>query len=659
MSKGHQTYAVGLRRAVLIGVLAGLLICLNAAPARADEVPRLCDLADHEISLIYVEQGALGAYDSCLALLDTLLARDRSTLEQRPWMVPSYLEARKSIAYVLTLPPEAQAALAEVDSLYYPAWDAWTGGRFVEGLELVQRQMEVRRRYLDENTIIIAQSYMEIGRFFDSLGDHSEAERAILKGLEIYSNVLGRDHPETAPALSSLGTLYADRGDFERAEPYLRENLAVIQAGYPEASNQHNHALVRLGLLYFHMGDFIRAESLLREALASNQRRYGRLHWLSATLMHNLGLLRARQGDHASAIPLLADALELRLQIIGEDHPHTIQTMNTLGMCYRNVGLAEDAEPLLRRSPALSLAAPGERASTATDLHNLAIFLANEREYAEAESLSEAAISLSRRIQGDSHPDLATLLVPRAFISMAQERWDEAEAVCQEAIEVTERAVGMRHHLSSRALTALAVCRLGQERYASAESLLVDSAEIFESVRLRAAQGFRRATFQMTPHLLLAECQLRQGRMDDVWVSAERAQGRVLADLLAVERESFARHPQAATRDSLLDLLHEQEALVAAVRADAPEAVPFRPNELDRAEADLVATEMALAKLEHEMRGENAAGTTLSPNLKDIQRSLPERGALLGWIYLKMANREFSAWAYLIGCVPRNRDSVS
>ena len=637
------------RRAV-IGAVVLIMVCFWAAgsPGGADEEPTLADLADYEIGYILTSLSAVGDYDSCLALYDTLLARDHSTFRSMPWQVPVYLVAQKTLAYILTLSPEAQADLARADTLYYPQWFAWTGGRFAEGLEMARQQMALRRRYLGEKTLEIAQSHMEIGKFLASLGNHAEAVDHCCRARDIYSSILGRDHPHTAGALASLGSLYADRGDFDEAEPLLRENLAIVRASYPEAHRENNHAVVRLAILYHHMGDLNRAESLMRDALVWNLRRYGRLHWMTATLHHNLGSVHAKQGDYGTAIPLLEEALDLRLELLGEDHPHVFQTMSTLGMALRNQGRLAEAEPLLRRALALSEAAPGETYSTTHDLTNLAAVLASKREFAEAESLSREAIDLARRTKGDSHPDLASLLMPGGSILMAQDRWDEAEAYLLEAVGVAERAVGVQHPLTCRTLSMLASCRLGQGRVASAESLLVESAQVFEFARLDAGEGYRRATFQNSPHALLALARLRQGRMGEAWVSAERAQGRALADLLLSGNQEPASPGDRATLDSLRAVLHEREIQVVAVRSTDPEPTRYRPNELDRAQAALSEAELAVARLERSMRQSRGLEFADSLDLEQIQGALPNRGAIVGWLHLRIADRDFSAWAYVI-----------
>ena len=66
-----------------------------------------------------------------------------------------------------------------------------------------------------------------IGDTYRSLGEYTKAELQLRRALEIHSEVLGPEHPDTLASMSDLALVLLYRGKLDEAEPLLRQVLEV------------------------------------------------------------------------------------------------------------------------------------------------------------------------------------------------------------------------------------------------------------------------------------------------------------------------------------------------------------------------------------------------------------------------------------------------
>ncbi len=81
----------------------------------------------------------------------------------------------------------------------------------------------------------------------------------------------------------------------------------------------------------------------------------------------------------------------------------------------------------------------------ASSLNNLALLYSSQGRYTEAEPLYQEALSLSKKLLGQDHPDVATSLNNLALLYSSQGRYTEAEPLYQEAIAIATNTLGENH----------------------------------------------------------------------------------------------------------------------------------------------------------------------------------------------------------------------
>jgi hypothetical protein len=102
-------------------------------------------------------------------------------------------------------------------------------------------------------------------------------------------------------------------------------------------------------------------------------------------------------------------------------------------------------------------------------LNQVAYYLFDRGQYAEAESLCKQALEIRRAALGERHPGYAASLDNLAGLFRETGRYAEAEPLCKQALEIRRAALGERHPDYAASLDGLAMLYRAMGRYAEAQ----------------------------------------------------------------------------------------------------------------------------------------------------------------------------------------------
>ena len=108
---------------------------------------------------------------------------------------------------------------------------------------------------------------------------------------------------------------------------------------------------------------------------------------------------------------------------------------------------------------------------TAICYNNLALNLYNQDNYRDAETMQRREVAITRKVQGEEHPDLATRLRNLAVILNAQAKYAEADPLTRQALAIRRKALGDEHPTTIRTYGDLAHILNRQARYKEAEPI--------------------------------------------------------------------------------------------------------------------------------------------------------------------------------------------
>jgi tetratricopeptide (TPR) repeat protein len=104
-------------------------------------------------------------------------------------------------------------------------------------------------------------------------------------------------------------------------------------------------------------------------------------------------------------------------------------------------------------------------------LNQAAVYLYNQAQYQQAESLYQCALAIREQTLGPNHPHIASTLNDLAALFSAQGEYEQAELLYQRALAIREQALGSNHLETAVSLNDLAILYSAQGKYAEAEPL--------------------------------------------------------------------------------------------------------------------------------------------------------------------------------------------
>ncbi|ACK65282.1 TPR repeat-containing protein [Rippkaea orientalis PCC 8801] len=198
------------------------------------------------------------------------------------------------------------------------------------------------------------------------------------------------------------------------------------------------------------------------------------------TLYSQLGALYAnhvqsgkatdRDNELILAEEYLKKAIALQTQFKRENSL-PVSLTNLAGL-YSFQGRYKEAEPLYQQVLSMTQKLLGiEHPDVATSLNNLAGLYESQGRYEAAEPLYQQALSLYQKLLGSEHPSVATSLNNLAYLYQSQGRYKEAEPLYQQALSLYQKLLGSEHPDVATSLNNLARLYYFQGRYEEAEPL--------------------------------------------------------------------------------------------------------------------------------------------------------------------------------------------
>lgn len=200
---------------------------------------------------------------------------------------------------------------------------------------------------------------------------------------------------------------------------------------------------------YLGLGDWLSADAQVREALAV----YEQGHLADDELLAQTLLLAAQvhheagKGDEALAAGLRAIETERRLHA-GGPHTHVGFALHVHAVSLREAGHMKEAEAFHREGIAIErelAAKTGKDEDLADALNQLAVTLAYEGRYSEAEPLYREALKLDLAAFGPKHPEIATDYHHLAWLENERDNPKAAKALLAKALEIRVATLGADH----------------------------------------------------------------------------------------------------------------------------------------------------------------------------------------------------------------------
>jgi tetratricopeptide (TPR) repeat protein len=243
------------------------------------------------------------------------------------------------------------------------------------------------------------------------------------------------------------------------------------------------------------------------------------------------------------------------------------------------------AAALYQKALAILLAADGQtHPDVPTIMNNLATVYLAQQKYDRAESLYREALEIQQQTLDDAHPNLATTQHNLAAVYFSQGRYGEAETLYRQALSIKEQALGQQHPQVALVLHHLGELHATQERYAQAETY-------YRRALLMREQTLGSDHVEVAASLHgLAEVYRAQGAYGKAEAAYQRA-------LLIREQMLDIEHPDVATSNSGLARLYYHQGRYHEAEVLYQRAIPILEQTLGQTHGLMVTSLVDLASI--------------------------------------------------------------
>ncbi len=288
--------------------------------------------------------------------------------------------------------------------------------------------------------LIEARLRMTLGISYSYLGNATAAEEQCLRARDLYTAVLGPDHPKTLASLNNLAICYKALGRHAQALKLNEKTLALRKARLGDEHPDTLASMKNLANNLFSLNRHEEALTLRRDVLRIDQARHGSNHSEALRSANNLANSYLAVGQTAKALELYETTLRLQTDGLGADHPDPLTTRRNLANCLREIGRLQEA--LVHDEATLRLTkqrfAP-QHPNTIASTINLGTSYAILGRHAEALPLREEALRLVKATSGENHPHTLGCMWNLAANLVHLDREREASPLVDECLQRATR----------------------------------------------------------------------------------------------------------------------------------------------------------------------------------------------------------------------------
>lgn len=238
-----------------------------------------------------------------------------------------------------------------------------------------------------------------------------------------------------------------------------------------------------LGRLYSEgQGLYNRSEEVYLEAKKIAETRFGNTHINTIKIDINLAAIYYEQGRYREA----GDLQRLLLTYSNaSDFDELVRAdiLNGLALSLAKQGEYREADNLYKLSMQIRSDLLGDDHLDVSDsFNNLGLLYHDMGNYQEAESLSLKALNIRQKFLGENHVRVANCLNNLASCYYKQERYGDARNVYLRVLEMYRRLYGNEHREIATALNNLSVVYLEEKNFIEAESILIEVLDLQEKI---------------------------------------------------------------------------------------------------------------------------------------------------------------------------------
>ena len=244
-------------------------------------------------------------------------------------------------------------------------------GELSEALKDFNQAKNIYSELLGTNHPEVATMLNAIGLIHNSLGEYQTALDYFLQCAEIRKAAFGENHFDVAAAYNNIGHIYTVLRDFSKAMEYQKKSMEIKKKLLSENDYSMAYAHSNIGTIFYYQRDFDSAAYHLNKALEINIIALGESHPNTASSYSNAAMMYTVNKDYDKALEYNMKALTIMQKVLGEDNPKTATYYSNVGSTYIYKGNYKEAVKYLNKAKSILANAFGAEDQRVIDIQDL------------------------------------------------------------------------------------------------------------------------------------------------------------------------------------------------------------------------------------------------------------------------------------------------
>ena len=343
-------------------------------------------------------------------------------------------------------------------------------GDYNSALESHRHALNIRLKFHDEQHETVATSYSDIGRTQNNMGDYSSALESHRHALDIRFKVHGEQHDTMATSYSDIGRTQNNMGDYSSALESHRHALDIRFKVHGEQHETMATSYSDIGITQNNMGDYNSALESHRRALKIRLKFHGEQHETVATSYSDIGRTQNNMGDYNSALESHRHALDIRLKFHGEQHPATADSFSEIATVQNNFGKFSTSLKSNQHALDIRLKLHGENhSSTADSYFQIGVTKENMGDlFASALESCQRALKIRLKLYGQQHSTVAAVYYRMGIIQCKMGEYVVSRELLQRALDTILKLYGEQHEITAECYFQIGITQFNMGDHSSA-----------------------------------------------------------------------------------------------------------------------------------------------------------------------------------------------
>lgn len=321
------------------------------------------------------------------------------------------------------------------------AGEIWYGvGAYAKAYHYAQCQLDIRKEFLLEDQLELADAYYQMGKACDAVGKYRSALEYLFKAMELRKKKLPPEHLDLAKIYRDIGAVLVTQEQFQDALKYSKKALEIYEKILPMDDLELARAYCGLGGIYGCMKNIRGAMEYQLKALFIRERKL-KDHPDLCKSYGNVAMLWLCMGDCQKALDNIQKCLDIQEKILPEDHRDLATTYNNLALIYGHQNRYDmQLHYNLKSMEVYEKTLPEDHQDLATAYNNVSTCYCEQKSYPKALEYQQKALDICEKVLPDNHSHLAQSYLNMGMIYVYMAKDEKAAVYFEKALKVYEVA---------------------------------------------------------------------------------------------------------------------------------------------------------------------------------------------------------------------------